>query len=150
MQDHHHYMHLAIGQARKAESIDEVPVGAIVVGPDGDIIARAHNQTIARCDPSAHAEILALRLAAEQIQNYRLLGATLYATVEPCVMCMGMAIHARVATVVFGAPDPKWGALGSLYDFSKDDRFNHRPKIIAGICADQCRRLMLDFFVKKR
>jgi tRNA(adenine34) deaminase len=148
--DHHHYMCLAIAQARKAESIDEVPVGAVVVCADGDILAGACNQTIARNDPSAHAEMLALRLAAEQIQNYRLLGTTLYVTVEPCVMCMGMAIHARVSRVVFGAPDPKWGALGSLYDFSKDTRFNHRPKITAGICADQCSRLMRDFFMKKR
>ena len=150
LQDHNHYIQLALESARTAEAMDEVPVGALVVGTDGKILAKAHNETIARCDPSAHAEVLALRRAARQIQNYRLLGTTLYVTVEPCVMCMGMVVHARVARVVFGAPDPKWGALGSLYDFSKDARFNHRPEIIAGICADQCRQLMRDFFVRKR
>lgn len=148
--DHYQYMKLAMEEALAAESIDEVPVGALVVGDDGALIARAHNETISRCDPSAHAEVLALRRAANQIQNYRLLGTTLYVTVEPCVMCMGMVVHARVARVVFGAPDPKWGALGSLYNFSKDARFNHHPEIVAGIYADQCRQLMRDFFVRKR
>ena len=150
MLDHHQYMQLAVEEALAAGAIDEVPVGALVVGGDGEVLARAHNETISRCDPSAHAEVLALRRAANQIQNYRLLGTTLYVTVEPCVMCMGMVVHARVARVVFGAPDPKWGALGSLYDFSKDARFNHHPEIVAGIYADQCRQLMRDFFVRKR
>lgn len=148
--DHFHYMQLAIEEARAAEIIDEVPVGALVVDANGEVVARCHNEPITRCDPSAHAEMLAVRSAAEQIQNYRLLGTTLYATVEPCVMCMGAIVHARVAKVVFGAPDPKWGALGSLYDFSQDVRLNHHPEVVAGVCADQCRQLMRDFFVQKR
>ena len=148
--EHHHYMQMAIEEARAAEQNDEVPVGAVVIGPDGQVLARAHNETIGRSDPSAHAEMLAVRRAAQQIQNYRLLGTTLYATVEPCVMCMGVIIHARVARVVFGAPDPKWGASGSLYDFAGDRRFNHHPEMIAGVYADQCRQLMRDFFARKR
>jgi tRNA(adenine34) deaminase len=148
--DHVRYMQLAIELAKAAEKKDEVPVGAIVVDGKGKVIARAHNESITRCDPCAHAEMLAVSAAAKRIQNYRLLGTSLYATVEPCVMCMGAIIHARVARVVFGAPDPKWGALGSLYDFSQDARFNHHPVVVAGICADQCRQLMRDFFVRKR
>ena len=148
--DHQYYMDMALDEARQAEKMDEVPVGALVVDSDGSIISSAHNETIRRCDPSAHAEMLALRRAATKIQNYRLLGTTLYVTVEPCVMCMGAAIHARVAQVVFGAPDPKWGASGSIYDFSKEMRLNHQPEVISGIQADQCRRLMRDFFVRKR
>jgi tRNA(adenine34) deaminase len=148
--DHRYFMKLALDQARAAQSIDEVPVGSLVVDAQGRMISRAHNETITRCDPSAHAEMLALRRAATKIQNYRLLGTTLYATVEPCVMCMGAIVHARVARVVFGAPDPKWGAVGSIYDFSKDARFNHQPDILRGVYADQCRQLMRDFFARKR
>ncbi len=148
--DHRYYMDIALDEARQADKIDEVPVGAVVVESNGSIISRAHNETILRCDPSAHAEMLALRRAATKIQNYRLLGTTLYVTVEPCVMCMGAAIHARVAQVVFGTPDPKWGAAGSIYDFSKEMRLNHQPEMISGIRADQCRQLMRDFFVRRR
>ena len=148
--DHQFYMQMAIGQALKAQAIEEVPVGAVLLDASGQVLAAARNETITRCDPSAHAEILALRQAAERIGNYRLLASTLYVTVEPCVMCMGAIIHARVGSVVFGAPDPKWGALGSLYDFSADRRFNHQPEIVAGVCADQCRRLMRDFFARRR
>lgn len=148
--DHHHYMQLALEEAREAEKIDEVPVGALIVDGKGQVVAKAHNETITRSDPSAHAEMLVLRRAAGQIQNYRLLGTTLYVTVEPCVMCAGAIVHARVAKVVYGAPDPKWGALGSLYDFSQDARFNHQPEIIAGVCSEQCRKLMRDFFSLKR
>ncbi len=130
--------------------IDEVPVGAVVVDGSARVIASAHNETITRSDPCAHAEILALRQAAARIKNYRLLACTLYVTVEPCVMCMGAIIHARIEKVVFGAPDPKWGAAGSLYDFARDHRFNHQPKIVAGICEDACRRMMRGFFERKR
>jgi tRNA(adenine34) deaminase len=148
--DHRHFMDLAIDEARTAESIEEVPVGALLVNADGSVISRAHNETILQCDPSAHAEMLALRRAAAEVRNYRLLGTTLYVTVEPCVMCMGAAIHARVARVVFGAPDPKWGAAGSIYNFSKEKRLNHQPEIVSGIRADQCRQLMRGFFARKR
>ncbi len=150
IRDHQYYMALALDEARSAGKIDEVPVGALVVDSSGGILSSAHNETILQCDPSAHAEMIALRRAATKIQNYRLLGTTLYVTVEPCVMCMGAAIHARVAQIVFGAPDPKWGAAGSIYDFSKEKRLNHQPEVISGIRADQCRQLMRDFFVQKR
>jgi len=147
---HIRMMELAIGEAETAAAMDEVPVGAVIVDASWNIIASARNETILRCDPSAHAEMLALRLAARNMENYRLLGTTLYATVEPCVMCMGAAIHARVSRVVFGAPDPKWGACGSLYDFPLDDRFNHQPDIVGGICREQCRDLIQAFFARKR
>ena len=146
----HYFMEMAIAEAETAGNLDEVPVGAVVVDANGQVIGKGHNETITRCDPSAHAELLALRRAARKIQNYRLLGTTLYATVEPCVMCMGTAVHARVSRVVFGAPDPKWGACGSIYNFSLDERFNHQPEITPGICADRCRQLIQDFFVGKR
>jgi tRNA(adenine34) deaminase len=147
---HEHYMQLALDEALLAQQLDEVPVGAVLIDASGRVLASAHNETITRCDPCAHAEILALRDAAEQIQNYRLLACSLYVTVEPCVMCMGAIIHARVAQVVYGAPDPKWGALGSLYDFALDRRFNHQPEIVSGICAEQSRQLMRGFFARKR
>ena len=125
-------------------------MGAVVVDASGRVLSAAHNETITRCDPTAHAEILALRAAAERIGNYRLLASVIYVTVEPCMMCMGAIIHARVGRVVYGAPDPKWGALGSIYDFAKDNRFNHQPEVVAGISADRCRRLMVDFFARRR
>ena len=147
---HEQYMHMAIEEALLAQQMGEVPVGAVLSDASGRVLARAHNETITQCDASAHAEILALRRAAKLVQNYRLLASTLYVTVEPCVMCMGAIIHARVGRVVYGTPDPKWGALGSLYDFSRDRRFNHQAEIVAGVCADQCRQMMRDFFASRR
>jgi tRNA(adenine34) deaminase len=147
---HERYMRMALAEARKAWERQEVPVGAVVVDEAEAILARAHNRIITDSDPSAHAEMLALRQAAGAIRNYRLLNTTLYVSVEPCVMCMGAIIHARVARVVFGAHDPKWGAAGSLYHFSEDHRFNHHPDIIEGILADDCRDLMRAFFRLRR
>jgi tRNA(adenine34) deaminase len=147
---HLRFMETAIGEAEKAGQRDEVPIGAILVDESGNVLAKAFNLTITASDPTAHAEILVLRQAAEKINNYRLLNTTLYVTVEPCLMCMGAIIHARVAKVVFGARDPKWGGAGSLYDFSKDIRLNHQPEIIGGVCEDVCRKLMQSFFRKKR
>ena len=147
---HEHYMQLAIGQACKAEQMEEVPVGAVIVDSEGNILAAAHNQTISRPDPTAHAEIQAMRKAAAKLRNYRLLSTTLYATVEPCVMCMGAIVHARVKCVVFGASDPKWGAAGSLYNFCEDTRLNHQPQIIGGICAEECRAMLQRFFRERR
>ena len=144
------FMELALNEAKKAGQIGEVPVGAILVSENGEILSAAHNQTIKLADPTAHAEILTLRKAALEINNYRLLKTTLYVTVEPCIMCMGAIVHARISRVVFGAPDPKWGAAGSLYNFAADDRLNHRVDIITGVCAEDCRRLMQDFFLSKR
>jgi len=144
------FMELALHEAKKAGQIGEVPVGAVLVSENGEILSAAHNQTIKLVDPTAHAEIMALRKAAHEINNYRLLNTTLYVTVEPCIMCMGAIVHARISRVVFGANDLKWGAAGSLYNYAEDDRLNHRVEIIAGVCAEDCRRLMQDFFHAKR
>ena len=143
-------MKLAINEAKKAGQKAEVPVGAVLVAESGDILSLSHNQVITLADPTAHAEILVLRKAAQKVLNYRLLGTTLYVTIEPCIMCMGAIVHARVARVVFGAEDLKWGAAGSLYNFAEDIRLNHRPEIIQGVCQDECRELMQDFFRSKR
>jgi tRNA(adenine34) deaminase len=144
------FMNLAINEAKKAGQKDEVPVGAVLVSGSGDILSQSHNQVITFADPTAHAEIWALREAAIKVSNYRLLSTTLYVTIEPCVMCMGAIVHARVARVVFGANDLKWGAAGSLYNFADDTRLNHRPEIISGVCRDECRKLIQDFFRSKR
>ncbi len=147
---HEYFMELALEEAKKAGQIGEVPVGAVLVSDNGQILSAAHNQTITRADPTAHAEILALRKAALEINNYRLLNTTLYVTVEPCIMCMGAIVHARISHVVFGTTDPKWGAAGSLYNYAEDERLNHRVETTAGVCAQECRRLMQDFFRAKR
>ena len=125
-------MKLALNEAKKAGQENEVPVGAVLVSDSGQILSLAHNQVEKLSDPTAHAEILALRNGARKAFNHRLLNTTLYVTVEPCVMCMGAILHARVSKVVFGTYDPKWGAAGSLYNFSKDDRFNHQLEIVHG------------------
>lgn len=148
--NHINFMKLALNEAEKAAEKNEVPIGALLVEERGDILATAHNLTISLLDPSAHAEILVLRKAAQKVLNYRLLNTTLYVTIEPCVMCMGAIIHARVARVVFGANDPKWGAAGSLYDFANDHRLNHSPEIISGVCRDECRILIQNFFRARR
>lgn len=147
---HETFMQMAIDQALAAGREDEVPVGAVIVDAERRVLASDHNRTIENCDPSAHAEINVLRAAARQIQNYRLLSTTLYVTVEPCAMCMGAIVHARVKTLVFGASDPKWGAAGSLYQLGQDSRTNHRVEIIHGICEERCRRIIQDFFRIRR
>jgi tRNA(adenine34) deaminase len=143
-------MKVAITEAEKARKKGEIPIGAVLVADNKKILAAEHNRTITLNDPTAHAEILALRSAAAQIGNYRLLNTTLYVTVEPCPMCMGAIIHARVTQVIFGTRDPKWGAAGSLYNFANDQRFNHQPEVIEGVCKDECKTLMQNFFRKKR
>jgi len=140
----------AIIEAQRAFSEGEVPVGAVVAGPDGRILASAHNQPIALKDPTAHAEILALRQAGIAMGNYRLNECILVVTIEPCLMCMGAAIHARIARLVFGAFDAKGGAAGSLYDLSRDDRLNHRPEVVSGIMEEACQDLMRRFFRDRR
>jgi tRNA(adenine34) deaminase len=147
---HDEFMLLALREAREAGQLDEVPVGAVLVDTAGQILAAEGNRTVSLNDPTAHAEILALRRAAAKIGNYRLVGTTLYVTIEPCIMCMGAIVHARVQRVVFGTPDPKWGGAGSLCNFALDQRLNHRPEIVQGICQDQCRTLIQDFFRHKR
>lgn len=140
----------ALAEARKAERESEVPVGAVLIGPDGGRLAAAHNRPRKMQDPTAHAEILALRQAAKRTGNYRLPGATLVVTVEPCLMCAGALLQARVARVVFGAFDPKGGAFGSLYDLSDDPRLNHRLQVIGGIRTEECRTLLQNFFIGRR
>jgi len=147
---HSFWMSLALREAERAAEAGEVPVGAILLTGDNKIIAADHNRTRARNDPTGHAEIQVLREGSRILQNYRLLNTRLYVTVEPCVMCMGAIIHARVAQLVFGAPDPRWGAVGSLYDFSQDDRFNHQPEIVSGVLEDACRAIMQAFFRARR
>ena len=148
--DHEYYMARALAQAERAARQNEVPVGAILIDGNGEDLARAFNLTRTKTDPTAHAEILALRKGAERVANYRLLNTTLYVTIEPCVMCMGAIVHARLARVVYGAPDPKWGAAGSLYHFAQDARMNHHPEVIGGVLEMPCRRIMQDFFRSKR
>ncbi|MFH1953283.1 MAG: tRNA adenosine(34) deaminase TadA [Pseudomonadota bacterium] len=140
----------AMMEAEQAFSSGEVPVGAVLADAEGRIVARAHNQPIALNDPTAHAEILVLRKAGVVGQNYRLAGSTLVVTIEPCLMCMGAAVNARIARLVFGAYDPKAGAAGSLYDVSRDDRLNHRIEVTAGIMEQECRALLRKFFRARR
>jgi tRNA(adenine34) deaminase len=147
---HEYFMKMAIDQAGAAARMGEVPVGAVIVNADDQVIARDHNRTISRCDPSAHAEMNVLRTAALKIGNYRLLSSRLYVTIEPCVMCMGAIIHARVKAVVFGALDPKWGAAKSLYQLGQDPRLNHQVEIIEGICENPCRSVIQTFFRSRR
>ncbi|MDY6953122.1 MAG: tRNA adenosine(34) deaminase TadA [Thermodesulfobacteriota bacterium] len=147
---HEAFMEEAILEAKKAAAKGEVPVGAVLVSGQGMVVAKAHNQTIALSDPTAHAEVLALRSAGETLRNYRLVNTILYVTMEPCIMCMGALLHARIATLVFGAKDPKWGAAGSLYDLSSDPRLNHRIDVQGGILERACRELIQAFFKEKR
>jgi tRNA(adenine34) deaminase len=149
-EQHKTFMALALAEAKKAGQIDEVPIGAVLVAESREVLSVAHNRTITATDPTAHAEITALREAARKLSNYRLLNTTLYVTVEPCIMCMGAIIHARVSRLVFGAADPKWGAAGSLYDLADDKRLNHRPEIISGVYQEECAALMQEFFRSKR
>ena len=144
------FMQLALQEAEKAGQKDEVPIGSIIVGKDYEILGSGHNLTIGLNDPTAHAEIIAMREAAKKTCNYRLPDTTLYVTIEPCIMCMGAIIHARIKRVVFGAKDLKWGAAGSLYNFSSDVRLNHSPEIVAGVYEDLCRDLIQNFFRSKR
>jgi tRNA(adenine34) deaminase len=147
---HIEMMKIALAEAQKAYRKGEVPIGAVMVADNHQVVAAAHNRTITLNDPTAHAEILALRSAAAKIGNYRLLNTTLYVTVEPCPMCMGAVIHARVSQVVFGTRDPKWGAAGSLYDLAADGHLNHRPEVIEGVCSTDCKLLIQEFFRQKR
>ncbi len=145
-----HLMDHALAQAQRAFAEGEVPVGAVLAREDGEILATAHNQPLGSNDPTAHAEILVLRKAGHALGNYRLNGSILVVTIEPCVMCMGAAIHARVATVVYGATDPKGGAAGSLYQLGEDHRLNHRIDIVSGIREEECRAILQDFFLARR
>ena len=148
--DLYQLMEQALKEAEKAFSMGEVPVGAVLATQDGRIVAKAHNQPITLSDPAAHAEILVLRKAGAFYQNYRLNDSLLVATIEPCLMCMGAALNARVARLVFGAFDPKAGAAGSIYNLAADSRLNHRIEVISGIMEKECRALMQSFFRSRR
>ncbi len=150
MIQHETYMQEALAEAEEGARQEEVPVGALVVAPSGDIIARAYNQPISLNDPTAHAEILALRQAAEKISNYRLPDHVLYVTLEPCVMCVGAMVQARLAKVVYGASDPKGGAIESVYQIGMDGQLNHRLQAQGGIMAEESRALLQAFFSSKR
>ncbi len=144
-----HYMRLALDEARKALSSGEVPVGAVLVR-DGQVLARGHNGPVAQSDPTAHAEIVVMRAGARSIGNYRLTGSVLYVTIEPCVMCMGALIHARVARLVYGATDPRVGAAGTVFDLARDSRFNHSLEVTAGVLEADCRSIIQVFFKNRR
>ncbi|MBK6553290.1 MAG: tRNA adenosine(34) deaminase TadA [Rhodocyclaceae bacterium] len=143
------FMRAALALAREAATLDEVPVGAVVV-VDGEIVGRGFNQPIGRHDPTAHAEIMALRAAAARLGNYRLPGATLYVTLEPCAMCAGAMMHARIGRVVFGARDPKTGAAGSVVDLFGEARLNHHADIEGDVLAEECGALLSGFFAARR
>jgi tRNA(adenine34) deaminase len=143
------FMLKALKCARKAESLGEVPVGAVLV-LNNEILAEGWNQPISTHDPSAHAEMVALRAAGEKIKNYRLCDTTLYVTLEPCVMCAGAIVHARVGRVVFGAEDPKAGAAGSVFRILDSDHLNHQCEISSGILKDECAAMLQDFFKQRR
>lgn len=144
-------MRAAVSEAKRAVGTSDVPIGAVVFGPDGSVLAAAHNARERLGDPTAHAEILALRAAAARFgDGWRLPGCTLAVTVEPCTMCAGAIVLARVARVVFGAWEPKTGAVGSLWDVVRDRRLNHRPEVIGGVLAEECGALLADFFGERR
>ena len=145
----HQFMTAAIAEARLAEAEGEVPVGAIAVA-DGRIVGSGHNQPIGLGDPTAHAEILAIRSAGSQLKSYRLAEVSIYVTLEPCVMCVGAMVNARVSRVIYGARDEKAGALGSIYDIGRDGRLNHRFEVVGGVMESECAEIMRKFFRARR
>jgi tRNA(adenine34) deaminase len=147
--EHERFMHDALGLAGDAAAAGEVPVGAVVV-VDGAVVGRGFNRPITSTDPTAHAEIVALRDAAQRLGNYRLTGAALYVTVEPCLMCIGALVHARIGTLVYGAPEPKAGAVDSTQRAHEHAALNHRMTIVSGVLASESRDLMQRFFKERR
>ena len=147
--DHERYMRLALDEAARARSSGEVPVGAVVV-LDGAVVGAGFNQPISSCDPTAHAEVVALRAAAKAVGNYRLTGATLYVTVEPCLMCVGAMVHARIGLVVYGAPEPRTGAIASTIRAHESPGHNHRLDALGGVLETDCREVLQAFFRERR
>jgi len=145
----HEFMELAVKEALQASRTGEVPVGAVLV-KDGEVVARDHNRPISLIDPTAHAEILALRAGAARMRNYRLSDCELYVTIEPCLMCAGAIVQSRVSRLIFGARDEKGGAVKSLYQILEDPRLNHRPEVIEGVLGEQCQDIMQAFFSARR
>ncbi len=146
---HEHYMQLAIEQARQAEAAGDVPVGAVIVR-DGQLVAAAHNQREQLRDPTAHAEMIAITQAAEAVGSWRLTGCTLYVTLEPCPMCAGAILQARLPQLIYGAADPKAGAVETLYRLLADPRMNHQTEVLAGLLGSECGKLLSDFFAEQR
>jgi len=144
------WMQLALAQAAQAQQLGEVPVGAVLVDAQGELLATGFNRTIIAHDPTAHAEIVALRAGARQVQNYRLPGASLYVTLEPCAMCLGAMLHARLARVVFGAPDPKTGVCGSVLNLALEKQLNHHTQVEGGVLAQECGDTLRQFFKERR
>lgn len=147
--DDRRWLREALVLARQAEAAGEVPVGAVLV-KDGVLIGSGWNQSIGNHDPTAHAEVMAMRAGAQTLGNYRLAGTTLYVTLEPCSMCAGALVHGRVERLVYGAADPKTGAAGSVYDLVRSDKLNHRLEVTGGVLAEECAGLLRDFFGRKR
>ena len=143
-------MRLALAQGAQALAQDDVPVGAVVLGPDGAVLATGHNDREGSGDPTAHAEVLALRAAAAALGAWRLTGCTLVVTLEPCTMCAGAIVLSRVDRVVYGADDPKAGAAGSLFDLLRDRRLNHRPEVVRGVLEQECAQVLRGFFEARR
>ena len=148
--EHEGPMRLAIEEAERALAHGDVPVGAVVLGPDGTVVGVGHNERERLQDPSAHAEMLAIRSAAEAIGHWRLLDTTLYVTLEPCAMCAGAVVLARIPHVVYGTADPKAGAAGSVLDILAEPRLNHRPTVTRGVLQPECAALLVDFFAARR
>jgi len=144
------WMQLALAQAAQAQLLGEVPVGAVLVDAQGELLATGFNRTIIDHDPTAHAEIVALRAGAQQVKNYRLPGASLYVTLEPCAMCLGAMLHARLARVVFGAPDPKTGVCGSVLNLALEKQLNHHTQVEGGVLARECGDTLRQFFKERR
>jgi len=149
MNEDEKWMSLALEQARKAEEEGEVPVGAVLV-KDGLLVAKAHNQPISTNDPTAHAEIQLLRAAGKKLKNYRLTGTSLYVTLEPCAMCLGAIMHARIERIVFGAHDPKTGVCGSSENFINASCFNHNVNLVGGVLDNESKQLLKNFFISRR
>jgi tRNA(adenine34) deaminase len=143
------WMNFALAEARQARQSDEVPIGAVIVR-DNQIIGRGHNQPIRSCDPTAHAEILALREAARRIANYRLTDATMYVTIEPCAMCAGALVNARIKRLVYGAAEPRQGAVASVFQLCTNSSLNHQVEVTAGVREEHCKALMQAFFQARR
>jgi tRNA(adenine34) deaminase len=147
---HLEHMSMALDEAAAAAAEDEVPVGAVIVSPARGVIARAHNQREQLKDPTAHAEMIAITQAAQALGSWRLDGCALYVTLEPCPMCAGAVVQARLPLVVYGCPDPKAGACETLYRITADPRLNHRAQVVGGVLADRCAAALADFFAAKR
>jgi len=149
-EDDEKWMMLALDAARAAQDIGEVPIGACIISNTGELLSSGFNRTITDCDPTAHAEIVALRAAATVVENYRLTGVTLYTTLEPCAMCAGALVTSRVKRVVYGANDERFGAIDTHFGIGKGSELNHRIEFTCGVLADECRELLRSFFRSRR